>query len=107
MIEFMKHMDNFEMYPNLSEPPSFIIDMNYSSPIGEFLMNNYHQALDTVKGEWVLKKTMADLRVIDVSVFVVWLVEEQDYLKRLSREPLWETQEMEYYQKLVNLGASK
>ena len=84
-------MDNFEIYSNLSKPPSLIISMHYSSPIGEFLVNNYHQALDIAKGELALKMTMADLRDMDVSVFAAWLVEEQDYLKGLSREPLWES----------------
>lgn len=70
-------------------------------------MNNYRQAIDILKGEFVLKKTMVDLGVTDTSVFAVWLVEEQNYLKGLSKELLREMQEMEYYQKLVNLGASE
>ena len=52
-------------------------------------------------------KTMADLKITDMGVFVEWLEEEQDYLKGLSKEPICETQEMEYYQKLVNLNASE
>ena len=50
---------------------------------------------------------MADLEVTDMNIFGVWLVEEQQYLKGLMKEPLRETEEMEYYQKLVNLRASK
>jgi hypothetical protein len=50
---------------------------------------------------------MADLEVTDTGVFAIWLEEERDYLKGLSKEPIRETQEMEYYQKLVNLNASE
>ena len=42
-----------------------------------------------------------------MNIFGVWLVEEQQYLKGLMKEPLRETEEMEYYQKLVNLRASE
>lgn len=81
--------------------------MEHSLPTGEFLVNNYHQALNILKGELTLKKTMADLEVMETSVFATWLEEEWEYLMALSKELIWETQEMEYYQKLVNLGASK
>ena len=50
---------------------------------------------------------MADLEITDTNVFGEWLREEQDYLKGLSMEPIRETQEMEYYPKLVNLRASE
>ncbi|KAF8518833.1 hypothetical protein BU17DRAFT_48296 [Hysterangium stoloniferum] len=91
IVEFMKHMDNFETYPNLSK----------------FLVNNYRQALDILKGESALKKSMADHGITNMAVFGEWLVEEWEYLKGLATEPIRETQEMEYYQKLVNLGASE
>ena len=70
-------------------------------------MNNYVQALDIQKGHSALKKTMADLGVTDTGEFVVWLEEERAYLKVLLKEPIHETVEMEYYQKLVNLNASE
>ncbi|KAF8518165.1 hypothetical protein BU17DRAFT_91300 [Hysterangium stoloniferum] len=126
IVEFMKHMDNFETYPNLSK----------------FLVNNYWQALDILKGESALKKAMADHGITNMAVFGEWLVEEREYLKghptdicegaahklkpspsdrslsatdisqfsvlnSLAIEPIRETQKMEYYQKLVNLGASE
>ena len=52
---------------------------------------------------------MTDLKITDVTVFAQWLEEEREYLKGLSTEPIQvrETQEMEYYQKLVNLRASE
>jgi hypothetical protein len=40
-------------------------------------------------------------------VFTQWLEEERVYLVGLRQEPLRESQEMEYYQKLVNLQASE
>ncbi|KAF8230522.1 hypothetical protein L208DRAFT_1474958 [Tricholoma matsutake] len=87
----MKHVDNFETYPNLSE----------------FLVNNYKQALDVLKGESTLKHAMTDLNISDARVFADWLEEEWVYLKGLSAEPICKMQEMEYYQKLVNLQASE
>jgi hypothetical protein len=74
---------------------------------GKFLVNNYLQALDILKGQSALKKTMEDLGVADTGVFAVWLEEEREYLKGLLKEPIRETVEMEYYQKLVNLHASE
>ena len=65
------------------------------------------QALDIIKGTSALNKSMADLKITDVSMFAQWLEEERDYLKGLLTEPIRETQEMEYYQKLVNLRASE
>lgn len=62
--------------------------MDDSLVIGEFLVNNYRQALDILKGESVLKKTMVDLGVTDTSIFAVWLVEEWDCLKGLLKEPV-------------------
>jgi hypothetical protein len=50
---------------------------------------------------------MADLDITDTSMFGTWLEEERTYLKGLSKEPIRETQQMEYYQKLVNLNASE
>ena len=50
---------------------------------------------------------MIDLKITDVNVFAEWLQEEREYLKGLSTEPIRKTQEMEYYQKLVNLQASE
>jgi hypothetical protein len=36
-----------------------------------------------------------------------WLKEEEEYLRGLSKEPLLETLEMEYYKLLVILGDSE
>ena len=49
---------------------------------------------------------MQDLGLSDSQVFGTWHKEERAYLEGLSKEPVIETLEMEYYQKLNNLGAS-
>lgn len=74
---------------------------------GQFLVNNYKQALTILDGETALTKAMADQGITDPRVFTEWLDEEKVYLQGLTKEPIRETQEMEYYQKLVNLNASE
>jgi hypothetical protein len=46
---------------------------------------------------------MHRLNIESCDVFKTWLESEKAYLRTLSKEPLEETMEMEYYQKLVNL----
>lgn len=70
-------------------------------------MNNYKQALGILSGEAAFIKQMRDQGVSNTSVFQDWLAEERVYLEGLSREPLTESLTMEYWQKLVNLGASQ
>jgi hypothetical protein len=79
----------------------------YSQATGNFLVNNYYQALDILKGGPALKKTMQDQNIEGTDTFQVWLADEHTYLKSLSKEPLQETLEMEYLQKLVNLQGSE
>lgn len=74
---------------------------------GHFLVNNYKQAVSLLDGKHTLVKTMHDLSIADETVFDMWLEEEKAYLLALSKEPLIETMEMEYYQKLVNLRDSR
>lgn len=70
-------------------------------------MNNYKQALGILGGEAAFIQQMCDQGVSSTSVFQDWLAEERTYLEELSREPFAETLTMEYWQKLVNLGASQ
>ena len=73
-----------------------------------FLYNNYKQALDILSsGPSALAQAMTDLGITDAGVFEKWLDEERVYLEGLQKEPVTETLEMEYYQKLVNLHASE
>lgn len=79
----------------------------YWSFLGEFLVNNYKQALDILKGEPALSIAIAAHGIPSADVFPEWLAAERAYLQALSKEPIQETQEMEYYQRLVNLGDSE
>lgn len=75
--------------------------------LGLFLVNNYKQALALLDREPALRKTMHDQGISSATVFEEWLAEEHEYLRSLSKEPVQETLEMEYYQKVVNLRASE
>ena len=107
IVEFMKHMDVFETYHNLSKLSLSLHIFMYSQATGEFLVNNYYQALDTLKGGPALEKIMLDQGIEGTDTFHAWLAEENTYLKSLSKEPLQETLEMEYLQKLVNFQGSE
>jgi hypothetical protein len=50
---------------------------------------------------------MEDQQIRSVDTFKTWLSKERAYLVGLKREPLKETLQMEYWQKLVNLEASQ
>jgi hypothetical protein len=50
---------------------------------------------------------MTDLNISDTRMFEEWWREERVYLEGLQKEPITETLEMEYYQKLVNLHVSE
>ncbi|KAF8156907.1 hypothetical protein B0H34DRAFT_783174 [Crassisporium funariophilum] len=91
IVTFVKHMDQNKTYQNLSE----------------FLVNNYRQSLNILNGEAAFVKQMANQNIANTAVFPNWLAEEKAYLECLSREPLEESLSMKYWQKLVNLGASK
>jgi hypothetical protein len=69
---------------------------------GNFLVNNYKQALTILKSETALRKTMLAQGIGSDAIFQEWLLEERTYLKGLRKEPVQETLEMEYLQKLMN-----
>jgi hypothetical protein len=50
---------------------------------------------------------MAEQGIESEATFNSWLAEEKTYLLSLTKEPIQETLEMEYYQRLVNLNASQ
>jgi len=76
--------------------------------LADFLYSNYKQALDILNdGNATLPQLMRDLKVADETVFEHWLEEEKVYLQGLTREPEDETLQMDYWQRLVNLTASK
>ncbi|KAI6023157.1 hypothetical protein BKA83DRAFT_4053758 [Pisolithus microcarpus] len=89
---YFEHNDEMEVYANLTK----------------FLLNNYKQALDLLSnGRATLERLMCELGVSDPAIFRRWLDEERVYLKSLLREPAEETLQMEYWQWLVNLAASR
>jgi hypothetical protein len=55
----------------------------------------------------ILRETMQRLGIPDVQTFIDWLAAEKAFLADLDHEPLEETLQMEYYQKLVNLAAAE
>ena len=106
VIEFMKHMDTFETFPtSVSVLGSLLLAFADHLHVPSLKMTI--KALDILNSKLTLNKSMADLNITDTGMFGVWLEEEWTYLKELSKELIHEMQEMEYYQKLVNLSASK
>ncbi|KAI5989918.1 hypothetical protein EDD15DRAFT_2170976 [Pisolithus albus] len=89
---YVAHNDEYEVYQNLTT----------------MILNNYKQAIRIIQeGKNALPRLMDELGITDVSVFSSWLLEEKEYLTARSREPEEETLQMEYWQKLVNLDASR
>ncbi|KAJ7250235.1 hypothetical protein C8J57DRAFT_1521250 [Mycena rebaudengoi] len=87
---YMKHIDSFETYANLSD--------------------NYRQALAILKTEPVIKRWMAQEGLEGYECFHEWLMEEREYLQGIGEfasKAMQETLEMEYVQKLVNLSTSE
>lgn len=68
---------------------------------GKFLVNNYKQALALLKTESALHSTMKAQGISDVTVFSDWLREEREYLEGLNQEPVQDTLDIEYYQRLT------
>jgi hypothetical protein len=73
-----------------------------------FLHNNYKQAWQIInETPEVLMQMLKDLGITDDRVFEMRIQEERTYLQGLKKELVDETLQMEYYQRLVNLWASK
>ncbi|KAI6020774.1 hypothetical protein PISMIDRAFT_53038, partial [Pisolithus microcarpus 441] len=88
---YIAHNDEHDVYQNLTT----------------MILNNYKQALHIIEeGRSTLPHIMNNLGITDISVFSVWLLEENDYLAAHSCEPEEEMLQMEYWQKLVNLDVS-
>jgi hypothetical protein len=67
------------------------------------LVSNYKQALCIIAGEPLLVESMWANGITSPDIFTEWLEEEHSYLQGLSKEPIQETLEMEYYEHLVEL----
>jgi hypothetical protein len=70
------------------------------------LFNNYNQALEILNTRSAVNSTLVKVGVQDMTMVKEWLKEEE-YLRGLSKVPLKEMLEMEYYKLLLNLNASK
>ncbi|PPQ80089.1 hypothetical protein CVT24_006543 [Panaeolus cyanescens] len=90
--KYIKHLDTRETYLSLSST----------------LVTSYKRALEILAGEASLSQQAHDkgLGAPD-TVFPKWLEEEYHYLTGLKREPLQETLQMEYYQKLKRFYKSE
>ncbi|KAJ7315569.1 hypothetical protein DFH08DRAFT_617712, partial [Mycena albidolilacea] len=87
---YFAHLDTFETYANLST----------------FLFNNYKQAIKILDTEESLKYAMEQAGVTE-EMLKSRIQEEKAYLNTLLKEPQEETDQMEYYQLLVNLADRK
>ncbi|KAJ6461948.1 hypothetical protein C8R47DRAFT_1180494 [Mycena vitilis] len=87
---YFAHRDTFETYANLST----------------FLVNNYNQALEMLDTQSSLDYAM-DQAGVTAKIFESRIAEEKAYLDSLSKEPEEETDQMDYYQQLVNLADRK
>lgn len=73
-----------------------------------FIYNNYVQATWILKElPVILNRLIVEMGINNMIIFEGWLHKEWEYLKSLKKEPPVETIQMEYYQKLLNLWASK
>ncbi|KAF8185812.1 hypothetical protein K438DRAFT_1973660 [Mycena galopus ATCC 62051] len=69
---------------------------------GLIIANKYRRALKIKLGLPALHAAMKSLGVTAHEEFAAWLGKEKEYLRTLTKEPIQETMEMEYYQKLLN-----
>ena len=87
-------------------PPPLYCDIT-DHYLGTFLLNNYKQALAILDTRSAVDHALVKVGARDMVMVKEWLKEEKEYLRGLSKEPLEETLEMEYYKLLLNLSASE
>lgn len=75
--------------------------------IGNFLYNNYKQALSILETKSAVTAALTKVGASSAEVVKEWLQEEAIYLCGLSKEPLEETLEMEYYKMLESLHVTE
>lgn len=71
------------------------------------MLNNYKQALDILDTRSAVESALMKVGARDMIMVKEWLKEEEEYLRGLTKEPLEETLEMEYYKLLLNLSTSE
>jgi hypothetical protein len=75
--------------------------------LGKFLVDNYWQALEVLDEEAGLKIAMVGAGIKSMDEFPARLKAELEYLRSLTSNTEEDTQQMEYYQCLVNLADRK
>ncbi|KAF8143379.1 hypothetical protein K438DRAFT_1993896 [Mycena galopus ATCC 62051] len=86
IVTYLKHADDCDAYQGLTV----------------VIANKYRRALKIKQSLPTLHAAMKSLGITVREEFATWLEKEKKYLRTLSKEPIQETLEMEYYQKLVN-----
>ena len=99
----LKHTHTLVSYPIFSSPARLLILF----VIGTFLLNNYKQALSLLETKPAVIAALAKVGASSGEVVQEWLREEEVYLCGLSKEPLDETLEMEYYKMLESLRVTE
>jgi hypothetical protein len=111
IAEYAVFTDKFETYSNLSKSlytPLGSGSLTYFLDIiGTFLYNNYKQALSLLETKPAVTAALTKVGASSAEVVKVWLREEETYLRGLSKEPLEETLEMEYYKMLASLRVTE
>ena len=74
---------------------------------GKFLHDNYKQALNILETRPAVNASLIKVGAVDGVTVESWLREEETYLRGLSKEPLEETLEMEYYKMVMNVHMSE
>jgi hypothetical protein len=75
--------------------------------VGTFLLKNYKQALSLLETKPAVIAALTKVGASSGEVVKEWLQEEETYLCGLSKEPLEETLEMEYYKMLGSLRVTE
>jgi len=107
--EYALFTDKFETYSNLSKSFYTFVSCSlaHSRIIGTFLLNNYKQALSLLETKPAVVAALTKVGASSGEVVKLWLREEESYLRGLSKEPLEETHEMEYYKMLESLRVTE
>lgn len=97
-----RHQSRFHRRQAISEY-IYYNDLQTYSNLSKFIYGNYKQALGIIRTKNALRASMREAGITSSQLFYDWLVEEGEYLQKLTRTPPQETLQMEYYQKLVAL----
>ncbi|KAJ7127599.1 hypothetical protein C8R43DRAFT_1090251 [Mycena crocata] len=102
IVSYLDHADTCDAYQGLCMCPLTLKDDSNTS-LALLLASKYRNALKIKKTLPALQQTMDKMGVPNRDVFETWLEAERRFLDALSKEPLEETLQMEYLQKLIIL----